>query len=116
MCFSILVLYISQNFLTFLISFLNTFPAANELTEKRDTIISYFSYNSGALAKGGMKEVTVNDIPTKSGYTRNLFLADVSGTGSNSVTVNLHGGSVSFYSPLVEANVTARIGCIYTRD
>ena len=34
MCFSILVLYISQNFLTFLISFLNTFPAANELTEK----------------------------------------------------------------------------------
>lgn len=32
MCFSILVLYISQNFLT-LISFLNTFPAANELTE-----------------------------------------------------------------------------------
>ena len=63
-----------------------------------------------------MKEVTVNDIPTKSGYTRNLFLADVSGTGSNSVTVNLHGGSVSFYSPLVEANVTARIGCIYTRD
>ena len=86
------------------------------LTEKRDTIISYFSYNSGALAKGGMKEVTVNDIPTKSGYTRNLFLADVSGTGSNSVTVNLHGGSVSFYSPLVEANVTARIGCIYTRD
>ena len=32
-CFSILVLYISQNFLTFLIPFLNTFPAANELTE-----------------------------------------------------------------------------------
>lgn len=86
------------------------------LTEKRDTIISYFPYNSGALAKGGMKEVTVNDIPVKAGYTRNLFLADVSGKGSNSVTVNLHSGSVSFYSPLVEANVTARIGCIYTRD
>lgn len=33
MCFSILVLYISQNFLTFLILFLNTFPAVNELTE-----------------------------------------------------------------------------------
>lgn len=87
-----------------------------QLTEKRDTIISYFPYNSGALAKGGMKEVTVNDIPVKAGYTRNLFLADVSGKGSNSVTVNLHSGSVSFYSPLVEANVTARIGCIYTRD
>ena len=43
------------------------------LTKKRDTIISYFSYNSGALAKGGMKEVTVNDIPAKAGYTRNYF-------------------------------------------
>ena len=86
------------------------------LTEKRDTIISYFPYSSGTIAKGGMKEVATNDIPAKAGYTRNLFLADVSGTGSNSVTVNLHIGSVSFYSPLVEANVTARVGCVYTRD
>lgn len=86
------------------------------LTEKRDTIISYFPYSSGTLAKGGMKEVAINDIPAKAGYTRNLFLADVSGTGSNSTTVNLHNGSISFYSPAVEANVTARIGCIYTRD
>ena len=63
-----------------------------------------------------MKEVTINDIPAKTGYTRNLFLASVSGTGSNSVTVNLHAGSVSFYSPLAEANVTVNIGCLYTRD
>jgi hypothetical protein len=63
-----------------------------------------------------MKEVETNDIPAKAGYTRNLFLADVRGTGSNSVTVNLHLGSVSFYSPLVEANVTARVGCIYIKD
>lgn len=34
-CFSILVLYISQSFLTFLIPFLNAFPAVNELTENK---------------------------------------------------------------------------------
>ena len=55
MCFSILVLYISQNFLTFLISFLNTFPAANELTEK--LAIYYIALDNisiNQISSGGM--------------------------------------------------------------
>ena len=51
--FSILVLYISQNLLTFLIPFLNTFPAINELTENMVP-----NYNSISTLYSGSSDVT----------------------------------------------------------
>ena len=50
-----------------------TVTAVNKLTEKRDTIISYFPYSSGTLAKGGMKERLLkneSELPTEYWFSR----------------------------------------------
>lgn len=75
MCFSILVLYISQNFLTFLILFLNTFQAVNELTEKIDKAIIVREVKSNTTFKlqansGGQYTADAGLFPTIEGYTR----------------------------------------------
>ena len=90
--------------------------AVGSLTEKRDILITPKQYASGAITKGGMKEVTLDDPAAKPGYTRFNLLGAISGTGSNSATVNLHNGSVSFYAPFVDINVVATVLTLYVRD
>lgn len=63
-----------------------------------------------------MKEVTLDDPAAKPGYTRHNLLGAVSGTGSNSATVNLHNGSISFYAPAVDINVVVAVATLYIRD
>ena len=85
------------------------------LTEKKQIILEYQTYKSGSVAKGGTSEVPFS-FDAKPGYTRNYYLSQVSGVGSNTATVNLHAGSVSFYAPYTALDMSAVVACMYTKD
>lgn len=53
----------------------------------------------------------------KSGYTRNLIIFYISGTGSDSAVVNMHAnGNVSVFAPNMNSNITVIVRCLYTPD
>ena len=79
-------------------------------------MITLKQYASGVITKGGMNEAVLDGPDAIPGYTRYNFLFAVSGTGSNSATVNLHNGSISFYAPSVDINVNATVATLYIRD
>lgn len=70
-----------------------------------------FSVNRGAA-------LTKNfSFDAKSGYTRNLIIFYISGTGSDSAVVNMHAnGNVSVFSPNINSNITVAVRCLYTPD
>ena len=72
-------------------------------------------YASGALSKGSQKEINLTFEP-RTGYTRRYFVGELTGTGSNSSLVNVHGSTLSFFAFDRDANITATILCIYTKD
>lgn len=72
-------------------------------------------YASGALSKGSQKEINLT-FESRTGYTRRYFVGELFGTGSNSVIVNVHGSTLSFFAFNTDADITATIFCIYTKD
>lgn len=77
------------------------------IAEKSQT----FSVNKGAA-------LTKNfSFDAKTGYTRNLFVFYISGTGSDSAVVNMHAnGNVSVFAPNINSNITVIVRCLYTPD
>lgn len=77
------------------------------IAEKSQT----FSVNKGAA-------LTKNfSFDAKSGYTRNLIIFYISGTGSDSAVVNMHAnGNVSVFAPNMNSNITVVVRCLYTPD
>lgn len=77
------------------------------IAEKSQT----FSVNKGAA-------LTKNfSFDAKTGYTRNLFVFYISGTGSDSAVVNMHAnGNVSVFAPNMNSNITVIVRCLYTPD
>ena len=72
-------------------------------------------YTSGALSKGAQKEINLTFEP-RTGYTRRYFVGELTGAGSNSSLVNVHGSTLSFFAFDRDANITATILCIYVKD
>ena len=70
-----------------------------------------FSVNRGAA-------LTKNfSFDAKSGYTRNLIIFYISGTGSDSAVVNMHAnGNVSVFAPNIDSNINVAVRCLYTPD
>lgn len=88
----------------------------SELASKDDLLsIDVKKYTSGALSKGAQKEINLTFEP-RTGYTRRYFVGELTGTGSNSIIVNVHGSTLSFFAFNTDANITATILCIYTKD
>lgn len=86
------------------------------LATKDDLLsIDVKKYTSGALSKGAQKEINLTFEP-RTGYTRRYFVGELTGTGSNSSLVNVHGSTLSFFAFDRDANITATILCIYTKD
>ena len=86
------------------------------LATKDDLLsIDVKKYASGALSKGSQKEINLTFEP-RTGYTRRYFVGELTGTGSNSSLVNVHGSTLSFFAFDRDANITATILCIYTKD
>lgn len=87
-----------------------------EIATKDDLLsIDIKKYASGALSKGSQKEINLTFEP-RTGYTRRYFVGELFGTGSNSVIVNVHGSTLSFFAINADADITATILCIYTKD
>lgn len=87
-----------------------------EVATKDDLLsIDIKKYESGALSKGTQKEINLT-FESRTGYTRRYFVGELFGTGSNSVIVNVHGSTLSFFAFNTDANITATILCIYTKD
>ena len=86
-----------------------------EKVAQKPTILEYQTYKSGAVAKGGVSEIPFSFEP-KQGYTRNYYISQVAGTGSNTATVNLHAGSVSFYAEYTALDMSVVVACMYTKD
>ena len=86
-----------------------------EKIEQKPIILEYQTCQSGSVAKGGVAEIPFS-FKAKPGYTRNYYLSQVSGTGSNTATVNLHAGSVSFYAQYTALDMAAVVACMYTKD
>lgn len=89
-----------------------------ELEEKvmqKQIILEYQTYKSGSVEKGGVSEIPFS-FKMKPGYTRNYYISQVAGTGSNTATVNLHAGSISFYAPYTALDMSAVVACMYTKD
>ncbi|MDY4772102.1 MAG: pyocin knob domain-containing protein [Lachnospiraceae bacterium] len=86
-------------------------------TATKDDLLSIDikKYASGALSKGSQKEINLTFEP-RTGYTRRYFVGELFGTGSNSVIVNVHGSTLSFFAINADADITATILCIYTKD
>lgn len=94
----------------------NTWVGWSEFATKDDLLsIDIKKYASGALSKGSQKEINLTFEP-RTGYTRRYFVGELSGTGSNSSLVNVHGSTLSFFAFDRDANITATILCIYTKD
>lgn len=92
------------------------FGSQRTLATKDDLLsIDVKKYASGALSKGAQKEITLTFEP-RTGYTRRYFVGELTGTGSNSSLVNVHGSTLSFFAFNTDANITATILCIYTKD
>ncbi len=86
-----------------------------EKIKQKPIILEYKTYKSGAVAKGGVSEIPFSFEP-KQGYTRNYYISQVAGTGSNTATVNLHAGSVSFYAEYTALDMSVVVACMYTKD
>lgn len=86
-------------------------------TATKDDLLSIDikKYASGALSKGSQKEINLT-FESRTGYTRRYFVGELFGTGSNSVIVNVHGSTLSFFAFNTDADITATILCIYTKD
>jgi hypothetical protein len=93
-----------------------TLSDLHQLALKDDLLsIDVKKYTSGALSKGAQKEINLTFEP-RTGYTRRYFVGELTGTGSNSSLVNVHGSTLSFFAFDRDANITATILCIYTKD
>lgn len=93
-----------------------TVAKLSDLATKDDLLsIDVKKYTSGALSKGAQKEINLTFGP-RTGYTRRYFVGELTGTGSNSIIVNVHGSTLSFFAFNTDANITATILCIYTKD
>lgn len=86
-----------------------------EKIKQKPIILEYKTYKSGAVVKGGVSEIPFSFEP-KQGYTRNYYISQVAGTGSNTATVNLHAGSVSFYAEYTALDMSVVVACMYTKD
>ena len=94
----------------------NTWVGWSEFATKDDLLsIDVKKYASGALSKGSQKEINLTFDP-RTGYTRRYFVGELFGTGSNSIIVNVHGSTLSFFAFNTDADITATILCIYTKD
>lgn len=92
-----------------------TWNFVEEATKDDLLSIDVKKYTSGALSKGSQKEINLTFEP-RTGYTRRYFVGELSGTGSNSAIVNAHGSTLSFFAFDRDADITATILCIYTKD
>ena len=94
----------------------NKWGNAAVLVTKDDLLsIDVKKYTSGALSKGSQKEINLT-FESRTGYTRRYFVGELFGTGSNSIIVNVHGSTLSFFAFNTDADITATILCIYTKD